>query len=113
MDMTRVILRKRAGDIFSVDCSGHTGYGEEGEDIVCAALSSRVQTAMLGLLNIAGVNLSIERRDSDGILRFSLPGEMSDEQKRDCRTILNTMLLGIADLNENWSRFVRLEVKEK
>ena len=43
--MTDVKITKKDGSIVSVVCDGHTGYGVEGEDIVCAALSSVVQTA--------------------------------------------------------------------
>ena len=34
----------RQGKLFTgFDCSGHSGYGEEGTDIVCAAISTAVQ----------------------------------------------------------------------
>jgi len=42
--MTKVRIQKHNGSIVSVECDGHTGYGVEGEDIVCSALSSIVQT---------------------------------------------------------------------
>ena len=43
--MTVIRIGKKNGKIVSVECDGHTGYGVEGEDVVCAALSSIVQTA--------------------------------------------------------------------
>ena len=48
--MTKVVISKKDNKIFEVECDGHTNYGEKGEDIVCASLSSIVQTAVLGLL---------------------------------------------------------------
>ena len=53
--MTKVVILKRNNKIFEVECDGHTNYGEKGEDIVCASLSSIVQTAVLGLLMIVMV----------------------------------------------------------
>ena len=44
-----------------MECDGHTGYGVEGEDVVCAALSSIVQTAVLGLMGVAGLNVNLMR----------------------------------------------------
>ncbi|MDE7373564.1 MAG: ribosomal-processing cysteine protease Prp, partial [Clostridia bacterium] len=35
------------GKFVGVECIGHCEYAEEGGDIVCAALSSVVQTAVL------------------------------------------------------------------
>ena len=61
--MTDITITKKANRIVKVECSGHTGYGEEGEDIVCAALSSVVQTALMGLLAVARVKVDYHRDD--------------------------------------------------
>ena len=45
--MTSVKVVKQNDSITEVTCDGHTGYGVSGEDIVCSALSSIVQTDML------------------------------------------------------------------
>ena len=109
--MTKVVILKKNNKIFDVECDGHTNYGEKGEDIVCAALSSVVQTAMLGILQIVGVNIDLKRDDKRGYLRAELSEDLNEEQRHDCDVILNTMLLGIADLHEGFSDFVELEVK--
>ena len=101
--MTSVKVVKQNGSIAEVTCDGHTGYG--------AALSSIVQTAMLGVLSIAGVNMQFERRDEDGYLRFVIPKDISKEQRAICDNILDTMLLGVADLNQGFSDFIELEVQ--
>ena len=71
--MTKVVISKKDNKIFEVECDGHTNYGEKGEDIVCASLSSIVQTAVLGLLMIALVELNMKRDDERGYLKFTLP----------------------------------------
>ena len=40
--MTKVTFSSQGGKLLSVDILGHAGYAEEGEDIVCAAVSSAV-----------------------------------------------------------------------
>lgn len=109
--MTKVTVTKHNNRIIVVECDGHTGYGAEGEDIVCAALSSVVQTAALGLLQVAGVALDLQRDASKGYLRMELPRGLDDKTMHDCQVILNTMLLGVADLNEGFSDYVELEVR--
>ena len=59
--MTKVTIVKKNFKIFSVECDGHTNYGEKGEDIVCASLSSIVQTAVLGLLVVATLELDMKK----------------------------------------------------
>ena len=61
--MTRVIIIKKNNEICEVECDGHTNYGEKGEDIVCASLSSIVQTAVLGLLMVCFIELDMKRDD--------------------------------------------------
>ena len=109
--MTKVIIKKKNNEIFEVECDGHTNYGEKGEDIVCASLSSIVQTAVLGLLMIAELELDMKRDDDAGYLRFTLPEKLSDKQKIQADAITGTMLCGISDLYESFSDYIELEVK--
>ena len=109
--MTTVVVRTESGKIRSVECDGHTGYGEEGEDIVCAALSSIVQTALLGLFGVAEINVQVTRSDADGYLKMVLPQNLDSIQADRAEVILRTMLLGIRDLHEGYSDFIELEVK--
>lgn len=108
--MTHVAVTRRNNRIVSVECTGHTGYGEQGEDIVCAALSSIVQTAALGLLQVVGVKLDY-RTDERGYFKMALPDDLDEKVRHDCDTVLETMLLGVADLNQGYSDFIELEVK--
>ena len=108
--MTHVVVTRRNNRIVSVECTGHTGYGEQGEDIVCAALSSIVQTAALGLLQVVGVKFDY-RTDERGYLKMALPDDLDEKVRHDCDTVLETMLLGVADLNQGYSDFIELEVK--
>ena len=111
--MTKVTIEKRNGSIVKVTCDGHTNYGVSGEDIVCAALSSIVQTAVLGLFRVAEVNINMERDDERGYLMFALPETISEDEQKKADVITETMLLGISDLNEGFSDFIELEVTKK
>ncbi|MCI9031509.1 MAG: ribosomal-processing cysteine protease Prp [Clostridia bacterium] len=108
--MTAVKVERESGHIVCVECDGHTDYGEEGEDIVCAALSSVVQTAVLGLMSVVGINVELKRDFDRGYLYMRVP--VLDEAKRhDADVILDTMLCGIADLHEGFSKYIKLEYK--
>ncbi|HEY8389452.1 MAG TPA: ribosomal-processing cysteine protease Prp [Clostridia bacterium] len=109
--MTLVKIKKQGKSIKSVESIGHTGYAAQGEDIVCAALSSIIQTALLGLLSVAAINVKYDRDDEDGYLKFELPDNITEEQAHDADVILTTMYMGIADLEESYSDYIKLEVK--
>lgn len=108
--MTTVTVKKIDGRIAEIICDGHTGYGVEGEDIVCAAVSSIVQTAVLGIFSVAGVNALYEVDEQRGYLKMTLPEKMTEMQIHDSEVILKTLMCGIADLHEGYSDFVELEV---
>lgn len=109
--MTKVTVKKRFDRIVSVECDGHTNYGVSGEDIVCSALSSIVQTAVLGVVAVAGVNAKVVRDERRGYLLLEIPNMLSREQEHDVEVILKTMLCGVSDLREGYSDFIELEVK--
>lgn len=108
--MTFVKITRQDNHIVKVECDGHTDYGEEGEDIVCAALSSVVQTAVLGLMQVVGINVRLQRDGERGYLFMELP-PLEKSVRHDADVILDTMLCGISDLHEGFSKFIKLEVK--
>jgi len=109
--MTHVEVFKRNNQIYKIVCDGHTGYGVAGEDICCASLSSVVQTAVLGLMMVAGVNVELERDEKRGYLSAEIVEDLDGERLIQANAILDTMFCGIADLNEGFSDFIELEVK--
>ncbi|MDR1906331.1 MAG: ribosomal-processing cysteine protease Prp [Clostridiales bacterium] len=108
--MTTVKFFRKNGSFYKIECDGHTDFAVSGEDIVCAALSSIVQTAILGLLQVAGICAEFEKRDEDGYLKMILPQNITDRQKHDADVILNTLFLGVSDLYSGYSDFIELEV---
>ena len=107
--MTKVDICFKDGHITALVADGHTDYGVKGEDIVCAALSSIIQTAALGLMQVAGIELELTRRDGQGYLAFKVR-ELSERQRYDADIILNTMLLGIDDLYQGFSDYIDLNI---
>lgn len=108
--MTKVKITKQNNFITVVEASGHTGYKESGEDIVCAALSSIIQTAALGVVSVAKVDAKIEKDDKLGYFKIIMPNKITKKQLYEANIILNTMLNGVNDLLKGYSNFIELEV---
>ena len=112
--MTTVRIRKNQdNEILEFTADGHTNYGVQGEDIVCAAASSIIQTAALGILVKAQVEAKIIRDEKKGYMKLELPLDLTVTQRHNCNIILDTMVLGLADLAENYSDFIALEGVKK
>ncbi|MCL2599167.1 MAG: ribosomal-processing cysteine protease Prp [Firmicutes bacterium] len=109
--MTSVVVTRQKKHITKLVCDGHTGYGVQGEDIVCAALSSIVQTALLGLLQVCGIEVDYQRNDKKGFLSLELD-DLQEHKRHDADIVLDTMLCGILDLYETYSDFIELQIKD-
>lgn len=109
--MVKVKFSTQDGKFIGVECNGHCEYAEYGADIVCASLSSIVQTAVLGLMQLLGINIAYETNADDGYLYAMLPKNITQTQARDADLILRTAYLGASDLYETFSDFISLEVE--
>ncbi|MCM1043297.1 MAG: ribosomal-processing cysteine protease Prp [Corallococcus sp.] len=107
--MTDIKIVKKHGSVVEVVCKGHSGFGEEGEDIVCAGISTLVQSALLGLLQVVGIN--VKYTTDDGYLRFTLPDELTKEERHDADILLNSMIVSLDDFYTEYSDYINLEVK--
>lgn len=104
--MTTVKLFYDGDRIYAVEAKGHTGYANAGKDIVCAAVSVLVQTAILALDKVAGAK--IQKAEEDGYLRYRVTStdskilEASD-------IILKTIKVGLADIASAYPSHIKLE----
>jgi len=109
--MTQVTIKRTNGKITEVKCLGHTDFGEEGADILCASLSSIIQTAVLGLMQVACIPVEYKTEPSDGLLELKLTEKLDSEDRINADMILETMLVGVADLATEYGKFIKLVTK--
>ncbi|WP_126937091.1 ribosomal-processing cysteine protease Prp [Veillonella sp. CHU740] len=101
--MTHIDVKRNVeGHIVECHFRGHAEAGPCGEDIVCAAISMLSQTSLLGLHEVA--QQSMEYRIEDGELDILLSEPITERGQ----TILETMLLGIKNVADQYSDFVRV-----
>ncbi len=108
--MTDVKITRKNNSVVEVTACGHTGYAQSGEDIVCAGVSTLIQSALLGLLQVAKINVRYNVNEEEGSLRITLPERLTAEERHDADVILNTMLCGLQDFYTEYSDFINLEV---
>ncbi|SHG88451.1 ribosomal-processing cysteine protease Prp [Tepidibacter thalassicus] len=109
--MIRVrIKRNSEGNIIEFSINGHAGFAEHGQDVVCAAVSVLSQTAVLGICDYAKVNC--EFNIDDGKLQCKIPSDISDEKRKIIDAILETMVLGLKNIKEGYSSYIKLKEEE-
>ncbi|PKM83009.1 MAG: ribosomal-processing cysteine protease Prp [Firmicutes bacterium HGW-Firmicutes-14] len=105
--MIIVSVNRSNGMLKGYSVKGHAGYKPPGEDIVCAAVSVLAQTALLGLGNYVKKGLDYQIDDS-GVLRCSLPDKLAETESIQAEAILETMVIGLKNLQKNYSKYIRV-----
>ena len=102
--MTRCVLyTAEGGQVTGFLCAGHAAYADEGQDIVCAAVSALTETCVNALERVAHVQPIV--RVGQGFLAARLP-EGTDNQ--DAKTLLNGMTEGLRDIATQYPDHFRL-----
>ncbi|WP_408954905.1 ribosomal-processing cysteine protease Prp [Natroniella sp. ANB-PHB2] len=99
------IERDQAGNIVEFFVEGHADYAPSGEDIICAAVSAILQTAVFGLVNYLGLAPEVEVKD--GWLSCKLDSKMA--QDIEVKAILETMLTGLEETEKSHSQYIEMK----
>jgi len=98
------IHRDPQGRVVIFQVKGHAEYAEFGQDVVCGAVSALAQTAILGLEEVAGMNPEVEI--GEGALRCRLSArEVANDRGQ---AILETVILGLKDIEEDYGDYLRV-----
>ena len=110
--MTAVTFFRDETGLSGFRAKGHSGYAEEGSDIVCAAVSALTQTAEMGLRKVARAKVQTVLDEEGASLEVRLL-EKDGEAWRAAQVILRTLEEGILDIEQQYPEFVRTAYRER
>ena len=113
--MTTIIFYKADGFYYGFEEQGHTGYGESGDDVLCAALSSMTMLIInsIEVSYACDVDYKIDEKTTDirVIVKSALPKYEKDEKKQFAVSgLIQAYFFQLMDLVEEYYEF--LDVKE-
>ena len=110
--MTRAVLfEDAAGRITGVSVKGHSGYAEEGSDIVCAGISTLLVTIDQALCSLVGLS-PIEHGGEDGFAEVLLPPGITDKQMEQAQLLFGALRIGFSDIAEQYPAYFRLTIRK-
>ena len=89
---------------FSV--SGHSGYAEAGQDIVCAAISAVVTMAEATINDICGAKAKVRVKEADARTTLTLPSSCDEEDA--VQAVLSGMLLTLVNFAEDYPDYIEV-----
>ncbi|MGI6010337.1 MAG: ribosomal-processing cysteine protease Prp [Ruminococcus sp.] len=96
--MVNVTVLVKCGDYVGIESKGHAGYGEEGSDIVCAAVSALMINTVNSIEKFTEDDFSGEQGDGFLSLRFT------DTVSEKTKLLMDSLILGLKTIQENYGR---------
>ena len=100
--MTSVIFHTVEERIIGFDAQGHSGYGEEGEDIVCAAVTSAVRLVEATVNDVMGLCAAVKVNERDASISLRLPGGLAQTAESTCQNLLTGLMVYLAELHDEY-----------
>ena len=116
--MTKIVFFRSGGVFYGFEEQGHTGYGEAGDDILCAAISSMTML-LINTIEVAyasGVDYDIDEGATKIRVRAkaALPEFEADDYKR---YAVSGIMMGyycqLSDMLEEYGDFLDVSVKDQ
>ena len=104
--MIKAEFNSSSGLLTGFKMHGHSGYAEQGADIVCAAASSAAYMTANTLTEIIGVDPEITV--DDGFMEIKLTQKDAEKAK----VIMDGFHLHMLSLQEQYSKYIRLKTSE-
>jgi uncharacterized protein YsxB (DUF464 family) len=106
--MTTVRFLVQDGRLYGFRASGHAGYANSGEDIVCAAVSALTQTALLGLGEVLKVPVEWSADEEKGAL-----SALIQEATEGTEIVLRTLEAGLTNIAEQYPDLVGIDYMQR
>ena len=86
--------------------SGHSGYAEEGADIICAAVSALVTMAEATINDVCGAKAKVRVKNEDASIRLTLPASCDEEET--VQAVLAGMMITLCSLRDDYPDYIEV-----
>ena len=104
--MTRCEFFTEGDRITGFSISGHSGYAEAGQDIVCAAISAVVTMAEATINDVCGAKAKVRVKSDDARITLTLPASCDEEET--VQAVLAGMMLTLASLRDDYPDYIEV-----
>jgi len=107
------ISQNKSGNVVFFRVSGHSGYAQRGQDIVCAAVSSAVMMTGVGLERLLGLCDIVEVEEQENVICCSVPESLPEEVRQQAFVLTNTLKLYLEELASQYESYIHMEEKKE
>ena len=104
--MTRCEFFTEGDRITGFSISGHSGYAEAGQDIVCAAISAVVTMAEATINDVCGAKAKVRVKDEQARITLTLPASCDEEET--VQAVLAGMMITLAGMRDDYPDYIEV-----
>ena len=104
--MTKCEFFTQDDRITGFSISGHSGYAEAGQDIVCAAISAVVNMAETTINDVCGAKAKVRVKDEQARITLTLPTSCDEEEA--VQAVLSGLMLTLINLREDYPDYIEV-----
>ena len=105
---TVTIYNDKSGKHKGFDVRGHAGFSRRGNDIVCAAISMLATNTINSIETYTDLAIKYEADERLTRIRFLI----KETPNHDSQLLMNSMILGLSELEKNYKKYVTLKFEE-
>ena len=104
--MIKVDIFNQNGRIHGFSVSGHSGYAEQGSDIICASVSSAVTMTECIINDVLGNHANTRVNEAGPRITLTLPAACDDEDA--VQAVLTGFMLTMCSLRDDYPDFIEV-----
>ena len=104
--MTRCEFFTENDRITGFSISGHSGYAEAGQDIVCAPISAVVTMAEATINDVCGAKAKVRVKDEQARVTLMLPAVCDEEDT--VQAVLAGMMLTLCSMRDDYPDYIEV-----
>lgn len=102
--MINLTILKSNDAITTIQAKGHSGYAVAGQDIVCSAVSTIMQTTLNGLLEVAKADVDYQIDEQIPFLRISV-----NEQDKQAQILMKSAYLALKQIAGDYKNYIKIK----
>lgn len=110
--MINITIVKSDDKIITIEATGHSGYAESGQDIVCAAVSTLTQALINGLIEVVEITPKYIIDEDIPHLSVTLPKDLKEEKSKNAQVLMSSTYLALKDIANSYSKFIKIKEKQ-
>lgn len=110
--MINITVIKSNSNIITIEATGHSGYAESGQDIVCSAVSTLTQALINGLVEVVKIKPDYIIDEDVPHLSVSLPKNLSEQEFKYAQVLMCSTYLALKDIANGYSKFIKIKEKQ-